>query len=263
MQQALREPYRPGSSALHRLDARVKTVMTLLLILGFLSTPERAWPAYPLLWAMVGSLATVAGLGVRRLAWRGSAALPFALAAATLLFTVPGRPLLVVGGLTISDAGAARFAAILIKSWLSAQAALLLALTTPFPDLLWALGSLRVPGILVSIIAFTYRYLFTLYDEAERLLRARESRSAAAEGRRAGGRLIWRAQVAGGMIGNLFLRSYERSERVYAAMLARGYRGQMRVLSPPPLTRQAVLWGSVPVIAVVFIELLAVALWNH
>jgi len=235
--------------------------MTVLLILGFLLTPERAWPAYPLLWAIVGSLATVARLSVRRLARQGSVALPFALAAVTLLFTVPGRPLLVIGGLTITDAGSARFAAILIKSWLSAQAALLLAMTTPFPDLLWALDGLRVPGILVSIIAFMYRYLFTLQDEAERLMRARESRSAAVAGRKAGGHVIWRAQVAGSMIGNLFLRSYERSERVYVAMLARGYRGRMRLLSPPPLTRQAVLWGSVPVIALAVVEILALTLW--
>lgn len=263
MQQPLREAYQPGSSSLHRLDPRVKTVMTLLLILGFLLTPERAWPAYPLLWAIVGSMAAVARLGVWRLAWRGSVALPFALAATTLLFTVPGRPLLVVGGLAITDAGAARFVAILIKSWLSAQAALLLALTTPFTDLLWALGSLRVPEILVSIIAFTYRYLFTLRDEAERLIRAREARSAAVKGRRVGGRLGWRAQVAGGMIGNLFLRSYERSERVYAAMLARGYRGQMRTLASPPLTWQAVIEGAVPVTALVLVEMLAIALWNR
>jgi len=119
---------------------------------------------------------------------------------------------------------------------------------------------LRVPGTLVAITAFMYRYLFTLRDEAVRLVRARAARSGALSGQRSGGRVIWRAQVSGSMVGNLFLRSYERSERVYAAMLARGYTGEMRTLDLPPLTWCAIGQGAIPVAALVVIELVAV-LW--
>ena len=262
MNLSLQERYYAGDSPLHRLDARVKLATTLALIVGIVITPERAWPAYPLLWALVGCLAATGGIGVGRLARMGGVALPFALAAVTLTFTTPGEPIFTVFGLTVSDAGLARFAAIVVKSWLAVQAALLLSMTTHFTDLLWAMESLHVPGMLVTIIGFMYRYLFTLKDEGERLMRARASRSATVTGRKSGGSLIWRARTAGGLVGNLFLRSYERSERIYAAMLARGYTGQMRRLDPPPLTRKAVLWGIVPVAALVVIEILAVMAWS-
>jgi cobalt/nickel transport system permease protein len=232
-------------------------VVALLLIVGVVATPERAWPAYPLLWTLLGSLAALAGLGPFRVARLATVALPFALAAAALPFTLPGNTIGVILGLPVSDAGLARFLAVMLKSWLAVQAALLLAMTTPFPDLLWALTSLRVPAALVAIVSFMYRYLGTLRDEAERLLRARTARSGALPGHKSGGRIAWRARVAGGMVGNLFLRSYERSERVYAAMLARGYDGRMRLLTPPPLTRRAVLLGSLPVIGLIVIEGLA------
>jgi cobalt/nickel transport system permease protein len=96
---------------------------------------------------------------------------------------------------------------------------------------------LRVPSILTTIIAFLYRYLFVLADEVFRLLRAREARSAAAAGSRSGGTVAWRAGVAGHMAGQLFLRSYERSDRVYNAMLSRGYTGHLNTMNPHELHR--------------------------
>ena len=110
--------------------------------------------------------------------------------------------------------------------------AILLTATTQFPDLMHALRHLRLPQILVAVISFMYRYLFVLADEAMRLLRARQARSAQLPGQKAGGSLWWRARVAGNMVGQLFLRSYDRSDRVYNAMLARGYRGHFLTLNP-------------------------------
>jgi cobalt/nickel transport system permease protein len=77
-----------------------------------------------------------------------------------------------------------------------------------------------------------YRYLFVLTDEVMRLLRAREARSARLSPESGGGSLAWRARVAGSMVGQLFLRSYERSDRVYNAMLSRGYNGQFLTINP-------------------------------
>ncbi len=250
------------NTPLHALDPRMKLVVAVLLIVGIVLTPERALPAYPLLWALVASLAVIGRVGVWRLARLGTVALPFALAGLTLLFTTPGQPLATVGGLTISDAGLLRFVSILIKSWLATQVSILLSLTTPFTDLLGALESLGIPQTLVLITAFLYRYVFTLNDEADRLRQARASRSAAPTHGRGGGRLWWRAQVAGGMIGSLFLRSTERSERVYAAMLARGFSGQMRAIAPPPLTWRAALPGLLPLLGLIVIEVLARLWWN-
>ncbi len=81
-----------------------------------------------------------------------------------------------------------------------------------------------------------WRYLFVISDEAARLLRARSSRSGSSS-RGAGGSLLWRARVTGGMAGSLFLRSLERSDRVYAAMISRGYTGEPASAPSAPLTR--------------------------
>ena len=129
---------------------------------------------------------------------------------------------------------------ILGKSWLSVVIAVVLTATTTQPDLLRGLRALRVPKILVATVEFAYRYLFVVGDEASRMLQARASRSGALEGRRAGGGLRWRARVAGHLVGTLFVRSLERSERVHAAMRARGYDGEPRFLAAPPLSAGAV-----------------------
>lgn len=258
----LRDPFQPGDNPLHRLDARLKVVMTIGLVAGIVLTPERAWPAYPLLWAIVGSLAAAGRLSVWALARKGSVALPFVLAAVPLAFTTPGPAVAEILGAHVSETGLLRVTAILLKSWLSVQAVALLIITTPFTDLLWALSALRVPATLIAVMGLMYRYLFVLSDEASRLLRARAARSAAIPGRRAGGRVAWRAQVAGSMVGNLFLRSYERSERVYAAMLARGYAGQAWTPTPPPLVWRAALWGVLPILAVVTVQVLARLAWS-
>ena len=228
-----------GGSILHRLDPRVKVITAFVLIIGIVVTPNYAWLAYPLLWTLVGSLAAVGQLSVWRLGRRAVLALPFTLAASTLLVTTPGQPLMSAAGLTVTDTGIGLFLGILLKSWLSMQVALMLTAVTSTPELLAALRGLGVSKTLVATISMMQRYLFTLKDEAESLLRARAARSGIESGMKSGGTLLWRAQVTGGMVGNLFLRSYERSERVYAAMLARGYSGEVRSFELPPLTWKA------------------------
>jgi cobalt/nickel transport system permease protein len=168
---------------------------------------------------------------------RAALALPFVLAALPLVFTTSGAELIrwEVGSavLTVTGPGVARFVGIALKSWLSVQAAILLAASTPFPDLLMAMRSLRIPRLLVAMFGLTWRYLFVLVDEALRLMRARAARSG---GSRPGGSLAWRAKVAGGMAGSLFLRAFERSDRIYMSMLSRGYDGEVRTLPPGVLT---------------------------
>ena len=88
--------------------------------------------------------------------------------------------------------GLVRFASIVVRSWLSVQMAILLTATTQFPDLVHALRHLRLPQVLVAIVAFMYRYLHVLVDESLRLLRARQSRSARAPGRVHRQPLRWR-----------------------------------------------------------------------
>jgi cobalt/nickel transport system permease protein len=245
------DAYEDTGSRLHHLDARVKVVVTITLILLINLTPMGAFGAYVGFFALMMAASLLARVDPLLVVRRSMIALPFALAAVTLIFTVPGPTLgaLPVLNLPISETGLIRFASILFKSSISVQAAVLLMLTTHFTETLWALGALHVPRVLVAIISFMYRYLFVLADEALRLTRARDSRSAVIAGNsQRGPTLMFRARTTGRMIGNLFLRSFDRSERVYNAMVSRGYRGSIRLLDPPPLDLHDILFGLSAVI---------------
>ena len=228
--------YESRESLIHRLDPRVKVVVTVLFIVSNVLLPDGAWLAFLLSWGLVLLANALAKLELTYVFKRSFVALPFALAAVTLIFTIPGHPLLTLTlgswQLTATDAGLIRFVSIVIRSWLSVQMAILLVATTQFPDLMHALRHLRVPALLVAIVSFMYRYLFVLADEALRLLRARDSRSAYLPSYKSGGTVAWRARVVGNMAGQLFVRSFERSDRVYNAMVARGYTGHFLTLNP-------------------------------
>jgi cobalt/nickel transport system permease protein len=238
------DPYRPGSSPIHQLDARVKFILTLAYILTAALTPIGAWPVYILLLAWAVTIEILSELGVGFVLRRAALALPFVLAALPVIFTAPGAALihLPIGPwmLTITLPGVERFISIALKSWISVQMAIVLAATTSFPDLLTAMRAIKVPRLLVAIFGLMWRYLFVLVDEALRLMRARLSRSGESDrpDLKAGGALIWRAKVAGGMAGSLFLRAIERSDRIYMAMVARGYDGEVRAAPLPRLSRR-------------------------
>ena len=234
----LADHHRHGHSPIHHLDPRTKLVGTLLFILAASLLPAGAWLAYALLFAATLVVAHFTGLGLGFALRRSFVALPFALAAISLPFTVPGTPLGSLGPFTLSVEGTVRLASILLKSWVSVQAAILMAFTTPFQDLLWGMRALRLPATLVSIVGFMYRYLFVLADEALRLMRARAARSGVAAGTRGGGSLAWRGRVAGGLVGNLTLRAFERSERIHDAMVARGFQGELKTLDAPLMTNR-------------------------
>jgi cobalt/nickel transport system permease protein len=259
----LLDRYHYRKSPVHDMDARVKLVLTLAFILTVSLTPNGAWVAFPLFLSLTLSVALLSDLGIIFLLSRSLIAIPFALAAVTAVFARPGEPLcscsLLGWQLTATDQGLIAFASIMLKSWLSVQMATLLAATTSFPGLLRAMRALRAPRILTAIALLMYRYIFVLVDEAARLQRARDARSADPDGR-GGGTVAWRAQVLGGMIGNLLVRSYERSERVYAAMLSRGYKGELLSLSRPPLQRKDFAVTAVFIGFLLLILLVAIAI---
>ncbi|HEY9075676.1 MAG TPA: cobalt ECF transporter T component CbiQ [Anaerolineaceae bacterium] len=238
--------YEPRVSVVHQSDARVKVILTLAFILAINLLPPGTWANYLLFLSLIFSAEILSRLGIGYHLKRSLLALPFVLAALPLLFTLPSPyhsiPIFGVN-LQISQPGLERFLSIAVRSWISIQAAILLAASTRFPDLMIALRMLKIPPIFVAIISLMWRYLFVIIEEATRLERARSSRSGAAPygSARPGGRVWWRAKVTGGMVGNLFLRSLERSDRIYAAMLSRGYNGNPPTATIAPLNRQETL----------------------
>jgi cobalt/nickel transport system permease protein len=250
------DPYRPGDSLAHRLDARVKVGLAMGFILAVAFTPHGAWPVLLILTSLALVAAIFAELRVGFVLARTAVALPFVLAALPLLFTIAGRPLFALPwGWIATHEGLARLTSVVLKAWLSVLSALILTATTPFNAILVTLRGWGLPRVLVSIVALTWRYLFVLVAEAQRLMRARASRSGRAEGKR-GDSLIWRAHVTGGMAGSLLLRGMDRADRIYGAMVARGYDGEPRMLVHPPL---AVPGRAFLVMGLVTLALLALA----
>jgi len=106
------------------------------------------------------------------------------------------------------------------KSFLAVSLTLVLSATTKFTQLLEALKELRVPSLFIRILSFMYRYSFLLEDEFLRTKRAYESRAADSRNN------FRKARAFGNIIGVVFVHTYERAERIYLAMCARGYNGE-------------------------------------
>lgn len=121
--------------------------------------------------------------------------------------------------IAVTYEGLVSFGNMVTKAWLSILSLILFTSSTKLTDILSAMNQLGVPKMFILIIAFMYRYIFVLADQLRRMKQAGDSRNF-------GGRYLHRFNTLGNMIGTLFIRSYERGERVYAAMLARGYHGE-------------------------------------
>jgi cobalt/nickel transport system permease protein len=236
----LSERYQHGQGLLYHVDARVKIVSAVAFAFAVTAVPEGHWTAYAGFAALALLAVACSRLPVWLVAGRSVIALPFLLAAVPLIFTRAGETVFVVPmvGWTASSAGIVAVGSILLKSWLAVLLAVVLTATTQPVDLLRGLERMHLPRVLVATTFFMYRYLFVIGAEGQRLVRARESRSAVLDdSHRAGGRILWRGRVLGHMVGSLFIRSFERSERIYAAMLARGYDGTLRFASERRLGR--------------------------
>jgi cobalt/nickel transport system permease protein len=134
------------------------------------------------------------------------------------LFREGGEVLWSWGVLKITTVGLTVLGSVTLKALLSLMMLNVLTLTTSIPALLNALVALRTPPLLVAILASMYRYINVLIEEFNAMRRAAASRNLS-------GNNQWQRRVIGNMIGSLFIRTYERGERVYQAMQARGYQG--------------------------------------
>jgi cobalt/nickel transport system permease protein len=203
-------------SPIHRLDPRAKLLGFAGVTLVAVSTPLSAWPAYAACAAVLIALAALARVPVKTIWRRTRIVLPLVLFVAVFIpFVREGDPV-DLGPLTVSEQGLATFATVSIKAMLGTTSAVLLGATTSFPDVLHALERLKAPRLLVLIAAFMYRYLFVIVDEVTRMRAALAARGYAPKH-------ALQAAAIGRVATALFLRTYERAERVHLAMLARGW----------------------------------------
>ncbi|GHA95268.1 cobalt ECF transporter T component CbiQ [Streptomyces termitum] len=221
--------YRRGDSPVHRLPPHTKLAAVLGFVLVVVTTPREAVWAFALYAALLAGVAArarvPAGFVLRRLAIE----IPFVAFAVLMPFVVPGESTTVLG-VSLSVPGLWGAWNVLAKGTLGVAASVLLAATTELRDLVLGLQRLGLPSLLVQIASFMIRYGDVITDEMRRMSVARRSRGFEARGVRHWGVLAKSA-------GALFIRSYERGERVHLAMVSRGYTGTMPLLDERPATR--------------------------
>jgi cobalt/nickel transport system permease protein len=208
-----------GHSPVHRAPAHLKVLALLGFVLVVVATPREWFWAYAGYAGVLAGVVALAKVPPTYLLKRMVVEVPFVLFALMLPFFAHG-PRTEVLGLSVSEHGLLAAWGLLVKGTLGVLASLTLAATTEPQDLLVGLERLRMPSLLVQIMGFMVRYLEVVTTELQRMKVARDSRGFDARDPRQ-----W--PVLARSAGALFIRSYERGERVHLAMLSRGYTGKM------------------------------------
>ncbi|MFD7914199.1 cobalt ECF transporter T component CbiQ [Streptomyces sp. NPDC059752] len=229
--------YRHGHSPVHDLPAHCKLAATLAFVVVVVSTPREAVWAFGLYAVLLAAVAAVARIPAGFLLRRLLIEVPFVAFAVLMPFVAEGERVQVLG-MSLSISGLWGAWNVLAKGTLGVAASVLLASTTELRALLLGLQRLKLPPLLVQIASFMIRYGDVISDELRRMSIARRSRGFEASGIRHWGVL---AKTAGA----LFIRSYERGERVYLAMVSRGYAGSMPVIDEVVATRTQWAYAAV------------------
>ncbi len=209
---------------LHTVPAHAKLVGLLLFVLAVVSVPNEAVLVLAALLAVAAAVLLSTRVAARHLLPRLAVETPFAVFAVVLPFVAVG-PRIQLGPVSVSEAGLTAAVALLLKGTTGVVAAVAFAVTTRPRDLVRALQHLRVPDPLVLIASFMVRYVDVIGGQLRRMRVARASRGFDARSVRS-----WPVLAAG--MGALFIRSYERGERVHLAMVSRGWSGRLPVTSP-------------------------------
>ena len=205
-------------SPLHALDARAKLLVTLLFLIFVLSLPlgDLSGLILYLIYPIISC--SLAGISYGTVFKRSLLVLPFILFIGIFNPILDRQVVFHVGGVGVT-AGWISFFSILIRGLVSVQAVFILIFTTGFYNLCRGMRRLGVPSLLATQLLFVYRYIFVLLQEALSMHRARAARSF--------GRKSYPFRMWGVFIGQLLIRTIERSERIHRAMLSRGFTGNI------------------------------------
>ncbi len=228
MKHSFIDEYSDLDSFIHRLDPRTKLIASLALILAVVLTPASNWRVFACYFCIVAVLIILSKLPPLYVLKRSLVIFPFVLLIAVFIpffkeGEVAGSYNIWLWQISVTYSGLLILANVVVKAWLCILGLILLSSTTKLVDLLKGLKQLGVPQVMILILSFMYRYIFVLVDEVMRMQQARDSRNF-------GGNRLHQLKTIGNMVGTLFIRSYERGERIYAAMLSRGFDGQVRTL---------------------------------
>jgi cobalt/nickel transport system permease protein len=230
-----------GHSPLHRLPPECKLAAAFLFVLLVVLTPREQLWAFGAYAVVVLALAALGRVPLRFLARRLVIELPFVAFALLIPFVAHGDRVPVLW-FSLSESGLHSAFNVLAKATLGASTTIVLAATTPMRDLLTGLERLRMPRGFVAIATFMLRYSDVIVGELQRMRVARVSRGYDP-------RTLLQARALGASFGALFIRAYERGERVHLAMVSRGWTGALPDLGAPPAGAAA--WSTAAVLPVV------------
>lgn len=220
--------YVHGHTRVHDLAPECKLAAQLLFVIAVVATPREAFWAFAIYAAILVGLIRLAELPVGFVLKRLVIEVPFVLFAVLLPFIGGGERTEVLG-LPMSVEGLWGAWNILAKATLGLGASIVVAATTTMPGFLRGFERLHLPRPLTSTASFMIRYFDVIADEMRRMRIGRQARGYDP-------RWIWQARAVAASAGSLFIRSYERGERVYQAMLSRGYTGSLPRLDEAPAT---------------------------
>ncbi len=226
MEHGFLDQYSNVGSFMNRLDPRIKVVSLLAFIIFVVSTDPAAFRAFALYGLILAVLTALSRIPIGYILKRMLVAAPFILMTALFIPFMQGKTVVHAFALgpvtlTVTREGLIIFWNVLAKAFLSLLCAILMTATTGFPELLKALEKLRCPQVVIMVLSFMYRYIFLVQDEFMKMRQAKESRSV-------GGPQWLHLRALAGMVGMLFIRSYERAEAVYLAMCSRGFGGRIQ-----------------------------------
>ncbi|GLW90784.1 cobalt ECF transporter T component CbiQ [Actinokineospora globicatena] len=229
--------HRPGDTPVHRMAPQVKVVAAVAGVLCVVSTPRERFWAFGLYLAVLAGVWVLARIPPGWLAKRALIEAPFVVLAFAFPF-LAGGPTIDVLGVALSEHGLLSGWNIVVKGTLGVLVSLTLAATTTPGELIVGLQRLRVPTMVITIATLMLRYLDVIAAEARRMRIARICRGHDP-------RFLWQVGATARGIGTLFIRSYERGERVHLAMVSRGWTGAMPDQGRPA-GRAAWLLGLAP-----------------
>ncbi|CEG13143.1 Cobalt ABC transporter permease component [groundwater metagenome] len=223
------DKYAALNSIIHHLDPRLKIIIFFSYVLFVVLTPPTEFIKFFLYFLLLFSVIELSKLPLKFILKRSAVIIPFVLMAALFIpFLKEGE---IAGSYSygnlnfaVTYSGLLILFNVLVKSWLSVISMITLTSTTKFADLLKAFEYLKFPKVMLLVISFMYRYIFVIADESMRLKTAGDARNFGNL------KLKKRIEIFGNIIAMLFIRSYERAERVYAAMLSRGFDGNFRTI---------------------------------
>ena len=238
----------------HLLPSHLKIVAVLAFISVSVSTPITRWPAFIAFFLLLVATAYASKIPLLLLFKRALIEIPFIFFAILMPFFGTGEKF-EIAGIELYREGLLAGTSIVVKGTLGVLAAVILSTTTTAREILRGLERLKLPAVMVQIASFMLRYVNVISDEMERMKVARESRGFIATG-------IKHWKVIATSAAALFIRSYERGERVHLAMLSRGFDGNLPTLVTDTVTKQHWISAlSVPVLALIFSLLFLVIGW--